>query len=258
MAPSTDGTSIAFDREGEGPPVVLVGGFPDRSANTRLLEHLSQRFTVFNYDRRGHGDSGDTQPWALQREVEDLDAVVDAAGGAANVFGTSGNGFFALVAASYEKGLRLKKLAVWEPPFIVDDSRPAVPRDYTQKLTELLVEGRRGDMVELFLTAAVGMPPEVVSPLRSMLMWPAFERVAHTLVYDSVIMGDYSVPAQRMALVKVPTLVIDGGTATWPWLRTGLAALTASLPQAERRSVEGQSHDVDSAALAPVLMEFFQ
>ncbi len=254
---SKDGTQIAYDKAGSGPALVLVGATPDRSANTQLVELLSPHFTVYNYDRRGHGESGDTQPWAMEREIEDLETVIDKAGGSAFIYGSSGNGIFALHAAGHGLSDKMKKLAVWEPPFIVDDSRPPLPKDYKEQLTKLLKEDRRGDMVELFLTKAVGMPAEFVTPMRSMPMWPAFEAMAHTLIYDATIAGDFSLPAKLMAQVKVPTLVLDGGQASWPWLRNGLDALAKVLPHVERRTLEGQPHNVDSAAIAPMLVEFF-
>src|SRR5262245_55167335 len=168
---SKDGTAIEFDRSGQGPAVVLVGGIlGDRSQQAPLAELLAGHFTVFNYDRRGHGKSGFTPPYAVGREFEDLDAIIDAAGGEAFVYGTSGCGVLAVYAAGPRRrpGLapKIKKLAIWEPPYIVDDSRPPVPRDYKEQLTKLVAAGRRGDMVELFFTQAVGMPAEIVAQMR--------------------------------------------------------------------------------------------
>jgi pimeloyl-ACP methyl ester carboxylesterase len=257
-ATSKDGTKIAYDKSGSGAALVLVSAIPDRSANAQLVELLSPHFTVYNYDRRGHGDSGDTQPWAVEREVEDLEAVIDEAGGSAFAYGSSGNGIFALHATARGLSNKIRKLAVWEPPFIVDDSRPPLPKDYKEQLAKLLEEGRRGDMVELFLTQAVGMPAEFVTPMRLMPMWPAFEAMAHTLLYDASIVGDFSLPFEVMAKVTAPTLVLDGGQASAPWIRNGLDVLVKVLPHVERRTLEGQPHNVDSAAIAPVLVEFFK
>ncbi len=251
---SHDGTTIAFDRAGDGPAVIFLGAGPtDRNANAQLAGLLAPQFTVLNYDRRGRGDSGDTAPYAVDREYEDLEAVIDEAGGSAYVFGTSGGGILALEAAA--RGLAITKLAVWEPPYIVDDSRPPVPKDYKEQLTELLAAGRRGDMIELFLTQVVGLPAEFVAPMRQSPFWPSMEAVAHALIYDAIIVGDFSLPIGRVATVKVPTVVIDGGQT--PWLSNAAEAVATALPDAQRRTLEGQPHNVDAAAIAPALADFF-
>lgn len=253
---SSDGTTIAFERSGEGPAVVLVGGqLGDRSQQAPLAALLSEHFTVFNYDRRAHEESGFTPPYTVEREIEDLEALIDAAGGSAFVYGTSGCAVLALYAAAGGRTPEIEKLALWEPPFFVDDSRPPMPRDYKEQLTELLSEGRRGDMVELFLTEAVGLPHEFVAQMRQAPFWPSQEAAAHTLVYDATFMGDFSLPTERVASVAVPTLVIDGGTT--PWMSHGAQAVAAALPNAKRRTLEGQPHNVDPDALAPALEEFF-
>ncbi len=251
---SHDGTTIAFDRAGDGPAVIFLGAGPtDRNANAQLAGLLAPQFTVLNYDRRGRGDSGDAAPYAVDREYEDLEAVIDEAGGSAYVFGTSGGGILALEAAA--RGLAITKLAVWEPPYIVDDSRPPVPKDYKEQLTELLAAGRRGDMIELFLTQVVGLPAEFVAPMRQSPFWPSMEAVAHALIYDAIIVGDFSLPIGRVATVKVPTVVIDGGQT--PWLSNAAEAVATALPDAQRRTLEGQPHNVDAAAIAPALADFF-
>jgi pimeloyl-ACP methyl ester carboxylesterase len=250
---SSDGTAIAFDRAGEGPPIILVGGGPnDRSANAPLAALLAPQFTVFNYDRRGRGDSGDTAPYTVEREVEDLDALIKEAGGSAFVYGTSSGAVFALEAAA--RGLAITRLALWEPPFIVDDSRPPVPADYKAQLSEMISSGRRGDAIEYFMTTIVGLPAEFVAPMRHAPFWGTMETLAHTIVYEADVMGDYSLPAERVASVKVPTLVMDGGTT--PWLSHGAQAVADVLPDAKRRTLEGQPHNVAPEAIAPALREF--
>src|SRR5260221_8202043 len=156
-----DATAIAFDQSGEGAAIILVGGaFTVRSQPTmvQLAALLAEHFTVFNYDRRGRGESGDTPPYSVERESEDLDAVIQEAGGSAFVYGTSGCAILCLEAAARGLAPRFKKLALWEPPYIIDDSRPPAPKDYKRQLTQLLAEGRRGDMVEPFMAGAGGMP----------------------------------------------------------------------------------------------------
>ena len=255
---SGDGTTIAFDRSGEGPPLVLVGGaLSDRSAAGSLTEALAPRFTVIAYDRRGRGDSGDTAPYAVEREIEDLEALVAEAGGSAFVFGHSSGAALALEATA--RGLPVTKLALYEPPFIVDDGHEPLPDDYVERLTELAASGRRGDAVEYFLTSGPGVPPEVVAGMRSEPFWAGMEKIAHTLAYDGAVMGDTMsgrpLPADRWASVTVPTLVMDGDQSP-DWARNSVAALADLLPNAERRSLGGQDHGAASEVLAPVLVEF--
>ena len=250
---SKDGTTIAFDRLGSGPPVVLVcGGSVARTADAAIAQELASDFTVFNYDRRGRGDSGDTLPYAIDREVEDIEAVIGVAGGSAFLWGSSSGAVLALIAA---ESVPVTKLALWEPPF-VPEGVPRPPEDQVSQYETMIAEGRRGDAVEYFMTKVIGMPPEVVAGARSQPWWGATEALAHTLAYDARIMGDYTIPNDLVASVKVPTLVIAGG-ADFPWMRQTAKALADALPDGETRILEGQGHDVDMAVLAPVLKEFF-
>jgi pimeloyl-ACP methyl ester carboxylesterase len=250
---SKDGTSIAFDRLGEGPPLILVsGGSVDRSSNAPLASLMADRFAVYNYDRRGRGPSGDTAPYAVPREVEDIEAVLGAAGGSAFLFGSSSGASLALEAAA--SGLPIDRLALWEPPYILDPAhRP--PPDTARTFTELVAAGRRGDAVEFFMVNVVGMPTEFVAQSRTQPWWGSTEALAHTLAYDATIMGDYSLPAERAALVEAPTLVITGG-ASFPFMHETAEALAKALPNGQIRTLEGQAHDVDPNALAPVLKGF--
>ena len=257
---SKDGTSIAYDRAGKGSAIILVGGaFQQRADHLMesLLARLSPSFTIINYDRRGRGDSGDTAPYAVEREVEDIDALIKAAGGSASLFGMSSGGVLALEAA---RTLAITKLALYEPPFIVGGGRPPLPKDYVAHLQELIAAGRRGDAVVYFMTAAIGMPEEAVAPMRQAPFWQGMEAVAHTLSYDGTIMGDSMSgrpePIQRWASVTVPTLVMDGG-ASPEFQHDGVQLLADTLPHARRRTLEGQTHDVAPEILAPVLEEFF-
>lgn len=252
---SKDGTAIAFDRSGEGPPIILVvGAFNDRSTGAPLARLLEAHFTVFNYDRRGRGASGDTAPYAVDREVEDLEALIVEAGGSASVFGYSSGATLSLKAAA--RGLAITKLALYEPPLIVDDRRPRPPEDLAAQLAELVSSGRRGDAVELFQTKGVGIPVEVVAQLRNAPFRPALEDMAHTLVYEMTILGDMSVPTELVASITVPTLVISGGDSP-AFLHNGAQALVDALPNAQHRRLSGQTHDIVPEALAPVLEEFF-
>jgi pimeloyl-ACP methyl ester carboxylesterase len=250
---SPDGTTIAFDRSGDGPPVVIVGAGPtDRSANAPVAQLLADRFTVVNYDRRARGQSGDTQPFSVDREHDDLAAVIDAAGGSAMLYGSSGGAALALEAAA--RGLPVTKLALWEPPYYLDDEPRRPPADYGDQLAAAVAAGRPDQAVALFFTAAVGTPPEFVEQLRLSPYWPAMQQPAQALVYDAQLMGDFRVPADRLGKISLPTLVIDGGAT--PSISRAAAEVARLVPGARRRTLPGQPHNVDPAAIAPVLVEF--
>ncbi|MBX6382061.1 MAG: alpha/beta hydrolase [Microbispora sp.] len=255
---SADGTTIAFDRSGEGPAVIFVqGGFTDRSHPTwsGLAAALSPHFTVYNYDRRGRGGSGDNENYAVEREVEDLAALIKDAGGEAFVFGGSSGGALALEAAA--RGLAITKLAVYEPPYIVGDSRDPLPDDFQEQLSALVKEGRRGDAAELFMVQASQIPAEMVAGMRTQPFWPDVEAVAHTLPYEAAVVGRGNrLPAERLAGITIPTLALAGGNSP-EWLRQGAKAVSETIRNAEYRVLEGQAHDVSPEALAPVLKDFF-
>jgi pimeloyl-ACP methyl ester carboxylesterase len=259
---SADGTTLGFDRLGDGPAVVLVGGaFQYRAFDPRtgqLAELLADRYTVVHYDRRGRGESGDTPPYAVEREVEDLDALIRAVGGSAALFGMSSGAALALDAVA--AGLPVTRLAVYEAPFVVDGSRPPLPADYVAHLRELVAEGRRGDAVEYFLTAGAGVPAEIVGQMRHAPMWPGFEAVAHTLPYDAALMDGTAtggpLPADRWAAVKIPVLVADGG-ASPASMASAARALADLLPDTRRVTFPGQEHAVDPEVLAPALVDFY-
>jgi pimeloyl-ACP methyl ester carboxylesterase len=254
---SHDGTAIAFDRSGDGPAVILVGGalqyraFDPRTAE--LASMLAPSLTVFNYDRRGRGDSGDTPPYAVERELEDLEALIEDAGGAASLYGSSSGGNLALAAAA--SGLPVTKLAVWEANFHVDDSRPPLPDDYVSQLEERVAAGRRGDAVELYQRVVIGIPDEVVAQLRQAPFRPGLEAIAHTLAYDVTAMGDYAVPAQMLAQVSIPALVIAGGQSPPP-IQAAAAAVADALPNGRCVTLASEGHDISPQATAPVVAEF--
>jgi len=251
---SKDGTTIAFDRLGSGPPVVLVcGGSVDRMADAGIAQELASDLMVLNYDRRGRGDSGDTPPYAIEREIEDIEAVIEAAGGSANLWGSSSGAALAMIATA--SGAPVTKLALWEPPYFLDpDARP--PADQVEQYETMIAEGRRGDAAEYFMAKVVGMPPEFVADARSQPWWAGQEAIAHTLAYDARIMGDYLIPTDTASSVKVPTVVLAGG-ADMPFMRETAQALADALPDGEVRFLEGQGHNVDPTVLAPALKEFF-
>jgi pimeloyl-ACP methyl ester carboxylesterase len=221
-------------------------------SNAPVAQLLAARFTTFNYDRRGRGPSGDTPPYAVEREIEDIDAVIGAAGGTACVYGTSSGAALVLEAAIY--GLPITKAALWEPPYIEDPSmRP--PADTAKTFTDLVTSDRRGDAVEFFMTKVVGMPAEFAAQARTQPWWGATEALAHTLAYDATIMGDYSLPLDRAARVTVPTLVLAGG-ASFPFMRETAEALAKAIPMGRTEVLEGQTHDVAPDVIAPALEKF--
>ncbi|MFC0506257.1 alpha/beta fold hydrolase [Micromonospora costi] len=253
---SADGTAIGYERTGAGPAVVLVDGAMCHRAGgpmRPLAAALSAHFTVHTYDRRGRGESGDAPTYAVAREVEDLRAVIAAAGGQAYVYGISSGAALALTAAA--AGPAVTRLALFEPPFVAEVEDDVAGKEYTRQLHELLAAGRRGDAVALFM-ARVGIPAPVVAGMRSQPTWAAFEAIAPTLAYDDAVLGDGHVPRDRAAAVTVPTLVLAGG-ASPARLQRPAEATAAALPGATYRVLDGQTHDVSPEALAPVLVDFF-
>jgi len=254
---SADGTAIAYEAVGEGAPLVLVGGaLCDRTAlasGTPLAAMLAHRFTVFSYDRRGRGDSGDTPPWAIAREIEDLAALITAAGGSAAVFGHSSGGLLALDAAV--QGLAITRLAVHEPPVLLDAARATSFVRLANELDEVVAADRRSEAVELYFTRAMQMPADAVARLRRSPMWPEFEEIAHTLDYDLRITARGAARLAEVADVRPPTLAMDG-SASPPWMRGAIEAVARAIPQARHRTLEDQTHAVDPKALALALEEF--
>jgi pimeloyl-ACP methyl ester carboxylesterase len=270
---SKDGTPIAYDVAGSGPAVIMVTGAlgtrnPDMTAGMAGL--LSPHFTVYDYDRRGRGDSGDTPPYAVEREIEDIAALIEAAGGTAYLYGMSSGAVLALEAAK-ALGSRVPKLAMYEPPFIIDDSRPPAPVDYVEQLNAAIASGDRGEAVNIFMTKAILIPEEYVEQMRGGSFtaegqraqpphWMAMEKVAHTLAYDGTIMRGLMLgnplPKGRWANVGAETVVVVGGNSE-PFFHSGAQALVAELRNGQYRVLEGQDHAVDPAALAPVLIEVF-
>jgi pimeloyl-ACP methyl ester carboxylesterase len=255
---SADGTVIVFDRSGAGPVVILVhGAFTVRTHPilADVAAALTPWFTMINYDRRGRGDSGDTQPYAVERELEDLAALIETTGGPAMVFGGSSGAGLALHAAA--RNPAISKLAVWEPPYHVDDSAPRLPHDFAARLDALVSNGRRAAAVELFMTEAAQATPEAVAAMRRQPSWSQAEAVAHTLAYEAAVMGPgNALPAARLAAITQPTLVLAGGNSP-AWITNAGKAVAQTMPAAAHRVLEGQTHNVSPQALAPELLEFF-
>lgn len=260
---STDGTLIAFDPSGAGPALILVaGGMGLRSNPTfrRLEVLLAPHFTVYNYDRRGRGDSGDTLPYAVVREIEDIAALIEEAGGSAHLFGISSGATLALEAAATFPH-KIEKLALYDPPILLDDSRPPLPDNYVAHVNVLLAAGQREEAVEYFLQEALQIPAEDIAPIRADPEWQTLREMAPTIAYDGMIMAEMmsgkGIPWKRWQGVTMPTLVMSGEKSD-PHFGTGAQALVHGLPNARLHILEGQTHNVDSNRVAPVLIQFYK
>ncbi|MEU0676800.1 alpha/beta hydrolase [Streptomyces sp. NPDC006172] len=251
---SRDGTELAYTRAGRGPAVILVSGAMSTGGTVAPLAGLlAQRFTALWYDRRGRGESGDTAPYAVEREVEDLAALIDAAGGEAALYGVSSGGALALRAAA--SGLPVTRVAVYETPYADFSEHGAQERAaYTARMTEALAANRRGDAVESFLRLT-GLAEAVIEGARQSPMWAAMEAIAPTLAYDDAVMGDGLLPRELLASVGVPVLAVAGSESP-SWLRRAVEAVARAVPGGAHRTLEGQTHMVDPNVLAPVLTEF--
>jgi pimeloyl-ACP methyl ester carboxylesterase len=257
---SKDGTTIAFDQSGQGPVLILVDGALQYRAfdqgMRQLADLLAPHFTVIHHDRRGRGDSTDTLPYAVEREIEDIAALIDQAGGSAFLFGISSGASLAFEAA-LALGGKVKKLAMFEAPYNSDHTAKQTWQEYTKRLADLLAAQRRGDAVALFMQL-VGAPADSIDGMRQHPIWPLFEAVAPTLAYDHIaILGeDAAVPVERATRLAVPTLLLDG-SASYPFMHETAVALANAMPNAQQRTLAGQTHEVAPEALAPVLIEFF-
>ena len=258
---SKDGASIAYEIAGDGPTLVLVGGafsFRRYRSWLQLVELLEPRFRVVNYDRRGRGDSGDAPSYSVDREIEDIASLVRVAGGPAHVFGMSSGGVLALRAAA--AGVQIERAVVYQPPFAVDERGHLPPPDFEARLGELVRSDERGPAAAYFMREGMGAPRLLIGLLRlARPIWRNLEAVAHTLPYDYAVMGDtvHGKPLgpEPWASIAAPTLVVDGGKSPAP-LRRAADALAAWMPNAERRTLDRQSHNLSMRLMAPVLEEY--
>lgn len=253
---SADGTSIAFDHEGNGAPVILLSGaFCDRRTTKLLATALSDEFTTLNVDRRGRGDSGDANTYAVEREIDDIAAVVAAAGGSASLFGHSSGATLALRAAA--GGVAITRLLLYEPPFDVDGLRPPLAADLPDRIASLVTEGRRGEAVELYQTEAIGMPQEAVERLRDAPFHAGMEAIAHTLAYDAAIVGDLRLPETDVRNVTIPTLVL-AGEHSMPMLRNAAQTLASALPNGSLVTLAGSGHEINPDVTAPAIATYLR
>ncbi len=254
---SVDGTTIDYDIAGSGPVIVFVAGvFNLRDTFTPLAAELSSDHTVLTYDRRGRGKSSDTAPYSIEREVEDLQALIEAAGGSASVFGFSSGAILALKAVA--DGVAGERLYLYEPPFRFDEDQPALPVDLPARLQALLDAGDAGAVVATFQIEWVGLPQAVVADAQRSPMWAQFEAMAQSAVYDAVITTDLQRPTAEMAAVSTPTLVLQG-EPTWPVLATAAAGIARRLPNASHRILPVEAvHGIDPGGTAAAIREFEQ
>ncbi|GAA1251705.1 MULTISPECIES: alpha/beta fold hydrolase [Streptomyces] len=251
---SSDGTAIAYERVGTGPAVILVSGALSAGSSMEpLAARLSAGLGAVPYDRRGRGASGDTAPYAVSREVEDIAALIDAVGGSAALYGMSSGAALALEAAA--SGLAVTRVAVYEPPFALGAGGGKERAEYTRQLSGLLADGRNGAAVELFMSLT-GMPAGMIAGARRSPWWPDMEAVAPTLAYDDAAMGDGLVPRERLASITVPVLAVAGG-ASPAWMREAARTVAEAVPDGTYRTLDGQTHAVDPDALGPLLSDFF-
>jgi pimeloyl-ACP methyl ester carboxylesterase len=257
QAISKDGTPIAYETSGTGPALILVdGALCSRSFGPmpKLASRLAKHFTVYMYDRRGRGESGDTQPYSKAREVEDLGALIEKAGGSAFLLGLSSGGALALEAAA--SGLAIRKVAVYEPPY-VGASGHGGGATHERQLDRLLAAGDRGGAVRYFMTTMVGAPAAVVIIMRLMpWIWRKLRAVAHTLPYDAAVMNEFEVPTTRLSTISVPTLVLHG-SKTDARLQRAARSVAEAVPEAQSLTLAGQTHNVSPAVLAPAVVTFF-
>jgi pimeloyl-ACP methyl ester carboxylesterase len=253
---SKDGTVIAYERSGQGPTLILVDGALCSRAfgpMPRLAPLLAPHFTVYVYDRRGRGRSGDTLPYSRQREVEDIAALVREGGGSAFLLGLSSGAALALEAAA--SGIGIQKVVAYEPPY-VDEGGLTGGADHERQLRDLLAAGNRAGAVRYFMGSMVGVPAPFVVMMQLMpWIWPKMKAVAHTLPYDAAVMTGFRVPTGRLASIRIPTLAMHG-SKTDVRLQKATRAVADAVPGAQLRALEGQTHNVAPKVLTPAVVEF--
>jgi pimeloyl-ACP methyl ester carboxylesterase len=257
---SRDGTRIAYESMGSGPAIVLVDGalcYRGSGPALPLAEELKDRFTVYVYDRRGRGESGDAQPYAVEREVEDLQAVIAAAGGTVMLYGISSGGALALETANKTAGVT--RLFVYEAPFITDDSRHLAP-GYAEKMGALVRSGNNAGALKHFMRTGVNVPAFAVFMMQFMPFWKKLKQIAPTLIYDTALTAPLQasrpIPLGLWANLRQPAMIV-GGTKSDTWMRNAQKAIAAALPNARHRELEGENHMVKPTSIAPMIKEFF-
>jgi pimeloyl-ACP methyl ester carboxylesterase len=255
VATSKDGTRIGFEKSGSGPAVVVISGalshrglYRDRSLPARLSEH----FTVYLYDRRGRGESTDVQPYAVAREIEDIEALLEDAGGSGSLYGVSSGGALALQAAARLGSAKVTRLAIYDAPY---GQKPEDFATQKQRVNELVRTGERGEAAAFFLSA-IGTPPEALEAMKRSPEWEAIRKIDFTLAYDYAVLGDGDVPEEIVNAIRVPTLVMNG-EKSMDFMGAAADRIAALVPQSQRKPLKGQAHQAETEVMAPVLVEFF-
>jgi pimeloyl-ACP methyl ester carboxylesterase len=255
---SKDGTAISFDKIGRGEPVIMVdGALCSRGFGPlpKIGKMLSENFTVINYDRRGRNESGNTLPYSVDREIEDIEALLTEAGGSAYVVGFSSGAALALNAAA--KGANIRKLVLYEAPYVLNQGGHNPPIDTAEQLSQLIAAGKRGDAVKFFMKDMVGLPAFMPFIMSLLPVWSKLKAVAHTLPYDAATLGGFAIPLKMAATVTTPTLVV-GGEKSPISLRNAVQKLADAIPGSERMTLKGQTHNVSAKAIVPVLKDYFK
>lgn len=260
---SADGTKIAYDRKGTGPAVILVGGTLDDGAeNAPLARLLANHFTVYNYARRGRGASGNTPPYAVARELEDLDALIATAGGLAHVYGSSSGGALVLEAAA--AGSAIDKIAVWDTPYVIGDDQWPRFNQYLADTYEAYKAGQDEKLLELFMRLTGGSDADIAAN-KQHPFWASSVALAHTLVKDAMVLNEYKIPTNRLARITQSVLVTNEASTTEPqfaglpadFFDRSAKAIAAAIPKTERHTLDGQGHVVDPEPMVRLLTTFF-
>jgi pimeloyl-ACP methyl ester carboxylesterase len=255
---SKDGTLIAYQKAGNGPSVIVVDGALCSRAfgpTHKLVPLLSTHFTVITYDRRGRNESGDTAPYSVEREMEDIEALINEAGGSVYIVGFSSGAALAFRTAA--SGLPIKKLAMYEAPYIMNMGGHNPPADTAEQLKQLIALGKRADAVKFFMKDMVGMPGIIPTVMSLTPMWKKLKAVAHTIPYDAAIMDGFTIPTTLATKINISALVMNGSKSQVS-LRNASKKLSEVIPSADYKILKGQTHDVSMKAIAPELITFFK
>lgn len=257
---SKDGTLIAFDKEGTGPAIIVVNGalsYRKVYDDKPLASALSKNFTIYTFDRRGRGESTDTKPYNVEREIEDIEALIRDAGGSAYLYGVSSGAALSLLTGARLGNEKVLKMVLYEPPYGSDSEKDKQDVAANQKrIEELISKNKRADAMTFFFTA-IGVPPKGLEGLRKSPEWPLMESVAHTLLYDYAILDDGAIPVDAAKKAKMPTLVMYG-EKSFDIMSDAAENLSKIMPNAQLKALKGQTHQASPEIIAPILSEFFR
>jgi len=255
-ATSKDGTILAYDVYGTGKPLIYITGascFRNFKPIVDDAKLFANEFRVYNYDRRGRGDSGDTPPYAMEREIEDIEAIIDAAGGKAFLFGHSSGGVLALEAAS-KLGTKVEKIVIYDPPYVHTEIEKAKYQTLADTVSSLLAKGENKRAMKVFLSG-IGMPKLFVWLLPIFPGWKTMHSLAPTLTYDIELTKDFP-PLDRFKHIETPVIVLVGEKSPESMHAIG-SQIAAAIPHAVFEKIVGQDHMVSAKVLLPKLTKFF-